>query len=401
MRAISRTNPERRSHVALLLAFAILPGLSVNLRAQQSPSRDLFASATSVAASLPDAPVPQSGVLPQGQVPSPAAAQTANSAPEADVAAGLIQGVVTSRDGVPYQGVQVTLTRSRATPSSPVSIPDVRTETSDSNGRFQFRAVPPGPFQLTVASDGFATQTRTGTLNPGGSYEAPPFVLLMVTARTEVQVTASRIEIAQAQLTQEEQQRVLGVIPNFYVVYAPNAMPLTTKQKFHLAWRYSIDPVSFLSAAAFAGIEQDDDDFQGYGQGAEGYAKRFGANYADTFIGSMLGSALLPSIFKQDPRYFYKGTGSKTSRALYAIESSFICRGDNGRREFNYSGILGGLAAAGISNLYYPDKDREGAELTFQNTLIGIATGAAQNLFQEFVVRKLTPKLPDYGSSKP
>jgi hypothetical protein len=115
----------------------------------------------------------------------------------------------------------------------------------------------------------------------------------------------------------------------------------------------------------------------------------------------MIGSALLPSLLKQDPRYFYKGTGTTRSRVLYAIANAVVCKGDNGHWQADYSGIFGGLAAGGISNLYYPASDRNGVTLTFENALIGIAAGAAQNLFQEFLVRKLTPKLPNYRSSKP
>jgi hypothetical protein len=216
-----------------------------------------------------------------------------------------------------------------------------------------------------------------------------------------VQVTASQEEIAEAQIKVEETQRILGVIPNFYVSYAPHPAPLTPKQKFEIAWKTSIDPVSFLSAGAYAGVEQAEDDFSGYGEGAQGYAERFGANFGDNFIGAMIGGALLPSLFKQDPRYFYKGTGTTQARILYAIATSVMCKGDNGHWQVGYSGILGGLAAGGISNLYYPASNRNGVSLTFENAAVGIATGAAQNLFQEFVVKRLTPKVPNYGTAKP
>ena len=115
----------------------------------------------------------------------------------------------------------------------------------------------------------------------------------------------------------------------------------------------------------------------------------------------MIGGAVLPSLFKQDPRYFYKGTGTTRSRVLYAVSMSVICKGDNGHWQLNYSGILGGLAAGGISNAYYPASNRDGATLTFENALIGIAGSAVQNIFQEFLVRRLTPKVPNYEPSKP
>ncbi len=150
---------------------------------------------------------------------------------------------------------------------------------------------------------------------------------------------------------------------------------------------------------AVAGVEQAHNTFAGYGQGAPGYAKRFGANYADGFIGMTIGGAILASWFKQDPRYFYKGTGSVMSRALYAIARSVVCKGDNGHWQPAYSAIIGGLAAGGISNLYYPASDRSGVEVISVNAGIGTAEGALQNLIQEFIVRKLTPRVPGYASA--
>jgi len=147
-------------------------------------------------------------------------------------------------------------------------------------------------------------------------------------------------------------------------------------------------------AGAIAGGQQANNSFPGYGQGAAGYARRFGAAYGDFLIGTYIGNAILPSILRQDPRYFYKGTGTTKSRILYAISRSVMAKGDNGRWQPDYSGILGSLAASGISNLYYPEADRHGFESTVSNTLIGIGTSAAVNILQEFVFRKLTPKAP-------
>jgi len=192
----------------------------------------------------------------------------------------------------------------------------------------------------------------------------------------------------------EERQRVLGAIPNFYVSYQWDAEPLSSVQKYRLAWRTSIDPVSVAISAGIAGVEQSQNTFSGYGQGTWGYAKRFGASYTDGLVGTFLADAVLPSLLRQDPRYFYKGTGSIRSRALYAIASVVICKGDNGRWQPNYSNVLGNLAAAGISNLYYPASSRNGAELTIQNSLIGTAAGAVGTLFQEFLVKKISRGVP-------
>ena len=317
-------------------------------------------------------------------------------------AAGSVHGVVVNRDGAVYEGAHVTLAEIGANPGSSAGADPsaVRTATTDSNGRFNFDGIPPGAFKLTVSANGFSTQSATGTLHDGESYEAREIVLAMNGTSSEVDVTATREEIATEELKVEETQRVLGVIPNFYVTYVPDAPPLTAKQKYSLAWKSSIDPVTFLSVGFFAGIEQATNGFSGYGQGAQGYSKRFGAGLAASFIGPVIGGAVLPAWWKQDPRYFYKGTGTTRSRVEYAIANAVICKGDNGHWQANYSGIIGGLAAGGISNLYYPASDR-GATLTFENALVNTGLSAVGNLFQEFVVRKLTPHVPNYGASKP
>jgi hypothetical protein len=293
---------------------------------------------------------------------------------------GSISGTVLDPSGAAVAGAQVTLTRQGESGSQQTP--------SGENGQFFFASIAPGPFQLTIAAAGFKTQAYSGTLGAGENCVVPQIGLALATETTQVRVGP---QIAEEQVKEEEKQRVLGVIPNFYVSYIPNPVPLAPKQKFELAWRTSIDPVTFVLTGAIAGIQQAENDFSGYGQGAQGYGKRYGASYADVVIGTFVGSAILPSLLKQDPRYFYKGTGSVRSRALYAIAQAVICKGDNGHWQPNYSGILGSLAAGGISNLYYPESNRNGTALTFENTAIGIGESAAANLFQEFVVRKLTP----------
>ena len=265
---------------------------------------------------------------------------------------------------------------------------------SDDNGQFSFANVAPGAFQLTITSLGFTTQASAGVLRPGESYNAPQISMTLATAVTEVRVVPTRTEVAEDQIKAQERQRVLGVVPNFYVSYYHNAVPLSPRQKFELAWKTTVDPVSFGVTGAIAAIQQAQNDFSGYGQGAQGYAKRYGAAYADFVASTYIGGAILPALLKQDPRYFYKGSGSKRSRMLYAIANSVICKGDNGHWQPNYSNIIGSLAAGGISNLYYPADNREGAELTFENGLIGIGESAAVNLLQEFVMRKLTRNVP-------
>ena len=306
---------------------------------------------------------------------------------------GSISGTVVDQSGAVVAGARVGLTGEDQSLKQEVL--------SGDDGLFSFANIAPGPFQLTVTSAGFAPQTSSGILRSGEIYIVPQIALAVAAAMTEVQVGLSSTEVAEEQIKVEEKQRVLGVIPNFYVSYVPNAIPLTSKQKFELAWKTTVDPVTFVLNGVFAGVEQAQNHFSGYGQGAQGYGKRYGAGYADTVTGTFIGSAILPSLLKQDPRYFYKGSGSKRSRMLYAIANSVICKGDNGRWQANYSNILGSLAAGGISNLYYPANDRNGAGLTFENAAIGIGATAVTNLFQEFIVRKFTPKVPNNAPAKP
>ncbi|HEV3305875.1 MAG TPA: carboxypeptidase-like regulatory domain-containing protein [Candidatus Sulfotelmatobacter sp.] len=309
---------------------------------------------------------------------------------------GTINGTVIDQSGAVVAGARVRLSAANQPPKQEVL--------SGQDGGFSFANVAPGPFQLTISSAGFAEQTSSGVLHPGEIYTAPQIALPVASAVTEVDVGLSRADVAlvaEEQLKIEEKQRVLGIIPNFYVSYIPNAAPLNPKQKFKLAARTSVDPFTFLVVGGTAGVEQAQNHFFEYGQGVQGYAKRFGANYADTLTSTFIGGAILPSLLKQDPRYFYKGTGSVQSRFLYAIAMSVICKGDNRHWQPNYSGILGSLASGAISNLYYPPIDRDSASLTFDNTAIGIGSTAISNLLQEFVIRKLTPKLSRTDPAQP
>jgi hypothetical protein len=311
--------------------------------------------------------------------------QTPQAAP--NPAPGSISGTVVDQSGAVVSGARVTLTEEAHSNQEVVS---------GDNGQFSFANVASGAFQLTIASPGFATQTSSGVLTSGETRIVPQIALAVAANDTDVQVALSRTEVAQEQVKDEEKQRVFGVFPNFYVTYDPHPVALTWKQKFELAWKTTIDPVTFAIVGGIAGVQQAQNTFDGYGQGASGYGKRFGAAYADLVSGTFIGSAILPSLLKQDPRYYYKGSGSKRSRILYAIANSVICKGDNGHWQPNYSNVLGNLAAGGISNLYYPAQNRNGVALTFENAAIGIGATAAANLVEEFLMRKLTTNIPKH-----
>jgi hypothetical protein len=308
---------------------------------------------------------------------------------------GSISGTIIDQTGTAVVGARVRLTREDQSPNQEM--------TSGDDGQFSFANIVPGPFHLTITSEGFSAQSSSGILHSGEVCIVPQIKLVIATSITEVKVELSPIEMAQEQIKEQEKQRVLGIFPNFYVSYVPNARSshLEAKVRARPEDDSGSSPISLALLGAIAGVEQATNSFSAYGQGAQGYAKRYGASYADFATNAFIGGAILPSLLKQDPRYFYKGSGSGRSRALYAIANAVICKGDNGHWQPNYSEILGSLAAGGISNLYYPASDRNGAALTFENALIGIGASAAINVLQEFVLRKVTPNVPHYAPTTP
>jgi hypothetical protein len=308
---------------------------------------------------------------------------------------------VVDQDGAVIANVKIILVQPGGTSSGATTGATSREARSDGEGHFAFADVAPGPFHLSLTASGFAPLEMSGTLHAGEDDMLAQIVLAVAPNTVDVEVTLPLAQIAEDQVKVEEKQRLLGVFPNFYVSYDPKAVPLTTKLKFQLAWKTTIDPVSFAIIGGIAGIEQANNAFSGYGQGAQGYAKRYGAAYADFVSGTFIGSAILPSLLKQDPRYFVKGTGTVRSRFLYAIANSVVCKGDNRRWQPNYSFIIGDLAAGGISNLYYPAQNRNGLTLTFENALIAIGGGAVGNVIQEFFLRKLTPHAQPQDLAKP
>ena len=319
--------------------------------------------------------------------PSPVGTDGANSVSDTATTpkkTGTISGTVVDKDGAEIPNAAVVLTEGSFSLQS----------VSGGDGSFTFKDVPAGSFDLSVSATGFATQQQSGILQPGEQKLVPP-VQLVVATTIEVNVTQTREEIAEDQIHVEEEQRLFGVVPNYYVSYVPDAAPLNTRQKFRLGWKFAVNPFFLGISGLTAGIEQANNSFSGYGQGAQGYAKRFGATYADFFSGTFFGNAVFPALLKQDPRYFYKGTGSKKSRFFYAVANAVICKGDNGHWQPNYSSILGSLAAGGLSKLYYPASSRNGVGLTFENSLIGVGGSAMSAVVEEFFSKKLTPHAHD------
>ena len=268
---------------------------------------------------------------------------------------------------------------------------DTRTAAANENGIFEFSDVKPGiPYHVIVSSKGFADWTSPAiTIKPGEYLELPNVNLQIAVVVTTVTTALTSEQIATQQVEIEEKQRVLGVIPNFYVVYDKNAVPLTAKLKFRLALRTSVDPIAIAGSAFIAAIDHASDT-PDYGQGWTAYGQRFGANYANGLTDIMIGGAILPSLLHQDPRYFYQGTGTKKSRTIHALSTPFVCKGDNGRWQPNYSSLGGYLSSGAIANTYYPESNR-GPGLVFGTFGVDIAADMANGLIQEFLLRKLTP----------
>jgi hypothetical protein len=206
-------------------------------------------------------------------------------------------------------------------------------------------------YHATVEEDGFGEWDSTVEVQPGEHYEMKTVVLKVSSVVTAV-TAESPEQIATEQEHVEEHQRLLGVIPNYFVVYDPNPQPLTTALKFRLAIHAATDSVTFASAVFVGAIDQAADT-PGYVQGAKGFGQRVGAAYANTATDVMIGGAVLPSLLHQDPRYFYKGTGTKKERALHAIAAPFEAKGDNGKWQFNYSSIGGDMASSALENVYW------------------------------------------------
>jgi hypothetical protein len=329
------------------------------------------------------------GVL-LASVPSLRAQSAAANVPPANPTT--VAGRVIDSTGASVVGAKVSLSFS--------GNPTILSVVTGTDGAFSIVVPASGRFDIAVSAQGFAAAHASAEARTGEETALPDIALAVAPVSTEVHVEGNPNAIATAQVRAEEKQRVLGVIPNYYVSYYEDTVPLRPKQKFELAWKFTIDPVSFVIAGVIAGVRQANDSFSGYGQGAAGYGKRYAAAYGDFLTGTFLSNAIFPSLFKQDPRYFYKGTGSKRSRILYALSTSVICRGDNGRWQPNYSNILGGLASGAISNAYYPARNRDGAALTFENAGINIGASAAASLVQEFLFKRITPHVGKDSSLK-
>jgi hypothetical protein len=297
-----------------------------------------------------------------------------------------IYGNVTDSSSAPIFGAVVTVKGSDG---------NSYTTVTDSKGSFRISSLTADNYSVKISAKGFSDWSASNvpaSITP----ESRPLraVMQVAPAVTSVTVGLPPQQVAEQQLKQEVKQRVAGVIPNFYVTYEPHPAPLTPRQKFHLGLRTLLDPATFAAAGITAGIQQKSNSYYQYGQGTEGFAKRFGAEYATAADGILITSVLADSVLHQDPRYFYSGKGTTAQRAWYAVKSAFRAKGDNGKWQPPYAGLIGYVAAAEIAQTYHPDPRTQytliGRTLLFRSVgLVGL------NLFEEFLLKKLTTHTPD------
>ena len=269
---------------------------------------------------------------------------------------------------------------------------ETRTVQADETGYFLVVGLQPAvPYHLTASATGFAKYTSPDfTLTPGQVLTLHDVKMQIAEVGTTITVIPTD-QLAEQQVNAEIQQKVLGIIPNYYVVYQQdNVAPLSAKLKYKLAYKTALNPVTFAASAFIAGVNQAAFT-PGYVEGSRGYGERLGSAYLDGTTNIFFGGAILPSLLHQDPRYFYQGTGTKKSRSLHALSSPFICRGDNGHRQFNASSLLGDLSSAALTEAYYPPGDR-GVSLLFTNALVTTLGRVGNAFVQEFVLSRYTSR---------
>lgn len=298
---------------------------------------------------------------------------------------GSIQGKVIDASGAPILGAVVKVTGPNG---------DSGTTVTDGQGAFQISPLTPGNYSVKISASGLADWSASNVAALSAPDSKPLLAVMRVApAVTSVTVGLPPKEVAQQQLNQEVKQRVLGVLPNYYAAFEAHPAPLSPRQKLHLGLKVLLDPATFAAVGITAGIQQQRKSYYQYGQGSEGYAKRFGAEYATAVDGILITSVLADSVLHQDPRYFYSGKGSIAQRSWYAVKSAFRAKGDNGNWQPPVAGLIGTIAAAEIAQAYRPDPRTQytliGRSLLFRVTgLVGL------NLFEEMFLKKLTTHTP-------
>ena len=298
----------------------------------------------------------------------------------------VVSGTVVDPIGAAVTDAPVALTMVDGSP--------VQATMTGAKGEFTFPDVPAGSYVVRLHVIGFNPfSTHPFTVDDGEQPLILPRIVLVVEEFSTSVVVRGTEAIAEAQIKAQEQQRWLGVVPNFYVSYVPDAAPLTSRQKLTLATHDTFDWMAFVGASVAAAIDQSTAAHPGFGDGTPGYAKRWAASFADNRTGDALSHYVFASLFRQDPRYFYQGTGTTKSRLIHAIGSALVARSDRGSTLPNYAQIFGNIGAAALSNVYYPHSER-GASLMVSNLAINLASRAAKAVTQEFLGKRLTRHVP-------
>ncbi len=257
--------------------------------------------------------------------------------------------------------------------------------------------------QLAVAATETPDQQTSAQPAPSSTPAQTPAVQGSSSSQPAAQQPAekSQHEKAEEQLKEQEQQRVVGVVPTFNVTYRPDTVSLTAAQKIKLALHTAVDPFTLAEGPLIGAYHEVINDDPGFPWGFKGYAERSGAAYLDSFDGAVIGNGLLPALLHQDPRYFRLGHGTTTHRLLYALATNVVARHDNtGKWQPNYSNVGGNILSGALSNLYYPAASRNGVGLTISNGLIQTGTGGAGSVFEEFwpdISRRFLHKDPTQG----
>ena len=186
-----------------------------------------------------------------------------------------------------------------------------------------------------------------------------------------------------AKSREEKHPRLFWILPTYTVADSKAARPLTARGKWRLFVKDKTDPFTLGWVAFEAGLAQSNNEPSEYGQGVSGYGKRFGAGLADETSAGFFTHFLFPTVLHQDPRYHRLGEGSLTKRMGHALIRPVLTHKDSGGRAFNWSGILGSIAASGLSNAYYPEKDR-GLGPTFSRVVTSLPFAMIDELINEF-----------------
>jgi hypothetical protein len=295
---------------------------------------------------------------------------------------GIIKGTVNDTSGAPILGAVVSVQSSDG---------NRHTTATGEDGSFAISSLPPGKYTVKISANGLSDWTANDI--PSTDLSSLTAVLNVAPSVTSVTVGLSPQEVATEQLKRAEKQRAFGVIPNFFVTYDRNPAPLSAKQKLQLGLRTVTDPAIFGAALVTAGIEQQQNSYRQFGQGAGGFAQRFGAQYATAVDGIFLGGVVMDSIFHQDPRYFYSGQGSRADRLRYALKASFLVKGDNGRWQLPYADVTGTIAAAEVTQSYLPGS-RSQQSLLARGLAFHFAGRLALSLGEEFLFKKFTTHAP-------